>query len=91
MAAGKKDDLLARLQLAAKLGQVTTTKHARDRMGERGATAADVARAIATATSATEQAEGQTVRLEGGTDTDGDSLTVVVAEHPRGLRIVTVM
>jgi hypothetical protein len=91
MAASKKDELLARVQRAAKLGDTITTKHARERMNSRGALAADVQRAILTATVAIEQPAEQTIRLEGGTDTDGDSLTVVVAEDPRGLRIVTVM
>ena len=91
MAASKKDDLLSRVQLAAKLGAVNTTNHSRERMSERGVTAADVVHAISTATVAKEQQEEQTIRLEGGTDTDGESLTVVVAEHSRGLRLVTVM
>ena len=91
MAASKKDDLLSRVQLAAKLGSVNTTGHSRQRMRERGVTAADVIQAISTATVAKEQPEEQTIRLEGGGDTDGVGLTVVVAEHSRGLRLVTVL
>lgn len=91
MAASKKDELLCRVQLAAKLGEIKTTKHGRERMCDRGVTAADVVHAISTATDAREQPEEQTIRLEGGTDIDGDKLTVVVAEYSRGLRIVTVL
>jgi len=91
MAGNKSDELLKRVQQAARLGALITTKHNRERMSSRGASAEDVKHAILSATSATEQADRKTIRLEGGTDIDGEDLKVVVAEDPRGLRIVTVM
>jgi hypothetical protein len=47
-------------------------------MASRGATRADVRRAIATATSATWQADHQSWIVAGGVDLDGDSLRVAV-------------
>ena len=87
-------ELLERVQKAARYGDIITTKHGRARMSERGVSAEDVKRAILTATSAQEQREEQgdiRIRLEGGRDIDGGSLTVVVAEDQRGLRLVSVM
>lgn len=86
----KSDELLDRIKKAARLGQVITTKHARDEMEAARASAKSVEHAIQTATKAIERNDNGTVRLEGGTDIDGDELTVVVAEDPRGLRLVTV-
>ncbi len=101
MAAQRKDPVLARIQLAAKLGVLRTTKHSRERMGERSVTAEDVREAILTSTRVIEQLDEEKrdedgeprvqFRLEGGTDIDGEPLKVVVAEEPRGLRLVTVM
>jgi hypothetical protein len=84
-------ELLERVKLAAKLGGLKVTRHARIRMDERGATAEDVRQAILTSSVALEQPDEGTIRLEGGADTDGVGLKVVVADDPRGLRIVTVM
>jgi hypothetical protein len=91
MVGDKAEALLKRVQLAARLGDLITTRHSRERMSSRGASAADIKRAILSATIAIDQPEEQTIRLEGGTDTDGDDLKVVVAEDRRGLRIVTVL
>jgi hypothetical protein len=65
--------------------------HARERMRERNASAVDVKRAILSATTAFHQPRNGTIKLKGGADTDGDELTVVVVEDPKGLRLVTVM
>jgi hypothetical protein len=59
-------------------------------MQERSAEPGDVKNAILTAAVAIEQEENA-VRLEGGTDLDGDSLTVVVREIQPGLFIITVL
>jgi hypothetical protein len=95
------ESALARVQRAASYGQIRTTTHGRERMSERGVLAEDVKKAIRSATRAIEQpaepprdgrpGRGPRVRLEGGTDTDGDPLTVVVAEEREGLRVVTVL
>jgi hypothetical protein len=47
-------------------------------MSDRGATARDVRKALLSATDATYQAHRQNYRVSGGTDTDGDDLTVIV-------------
>jgi hypothetical protein len=91
MAGTKNDELLKRVQQAARLGELITTKHTRERMSCRNASAEDIKQAILSATNAIEQAEKETIRLEGGKDIDGEDLKVVVAEDLRGLRIVTVM
>ena len=95
------ESALTRVQRAAGYGQIRTTTHARERMSERGVLAEDVKKAIRSAIRAIEQpatppqdghpGQGPTVRLEGGTDTDGDPLTVVLAEERDGLRVVTVL
>ncbi|MGD0678725.1 MAG: DUF4258 domain-containing protein [Polyangiaceae bacterium] len=83
------DDLLARIQRATRHGEVRPSKHARQQMAERNASAENVRAALLSAKVAKLQADGA-VRLEGGTDRDGDELTVVVSEQDYGLRIVTV-
>jgi hypothetical protein len=90
MAGAKKDELLERIQKAARYGRVRPQKHARESMSDRGASAEDVKKAILSATVAIDQPDEKTVRLEGGQDTDGDELKVVVAEDREGLRVVTV-
>lgn len=47
-------------------------------MRERGATPADVKRALLTASRATWQPDHQTWKVAGGTDRDGDDLTLAV-------------
>ncbi len=90
MTGGKKDELLARIQNAARYGRIRTGNHSRESMSKRGASAEDVKRAILSATRAINQPEKGAVRLEGGKDRDGDELTVVVAEDREGLRVVTI-
>jgi hypothetical protein len=94
--ADAKGDLLERVQRAAKYGPIHVSRvHGRERTNERSARAEDVRTAILSATSAIDQPNKDrpdqgVVRIEGGVDTDGDPLTVVVAETSYGLRIVTV-
>ncbi len=83
--------LLRQVKQDAKLGRVFPSRHALERMSERHVTAADVQRAIATATAATEQSKEGTVLLEGGADSDGHPLRVVVRRIHQGLRLITVM
>jgi hypothetical protein len=47
-------------------------------MPERGATFADVRQSLLTAASARWQADRQNWRVDGGVDTDGEELTVIV-------------
>lgn len=82
------DGALARIKHAARFGRVIPSAHARLRMGERHAQAGDVMNAIRTATVAIHEEETK-YRLEGGVDTDGDALGVVVAEIQPGLYVVT--
>lgn len=66
---------------AARVGRLEYTRHARQRMRERHAVAADVERACMTATAATLEPNA-VWRLDGGVDCDGDALTVCVTiEH----------
>jgi hypothetical protein len=89
--ADAKGDLLERIQHAARHGQIHVSRvHGRERANERNARAQDIRAAILCATSAIDQPDQGTVRIEGGVDTDGDSLTVVVAEASYGLKVVTV-
>lgn len=83
------DDLLARVQKAARYGEIRPSQHARHQMLERDASAENVRAALLSASIAKLQAGG-TVRLEGGSDRDGDALIVVVTEQDYGLRVVTV-
>lgn len=84
------DHVLGRIQHAARYGRVIPTQHARERMRLRNADPRDVDSAIHSATVAIEQDEGA-VRLEGGSDLDGDPLTVVVREIRPGLLVITVI
>jgi hypothetical protein len=63
--------------LAAK-GAIAYTRHALDRMDQRGAQRADVKRALSQAQSCSYQAENDRWKVE-GKDLDGDDLTVVVS------------
>ena len=65
------------------------TSHARDEMAEANASAEDVRRAILSATKVIAQPNG-VFRMEGGCDSDGESLVVVVTFYPGGLKIITV-
>jgi hypothetical protein len=83
------DGALNRIQHAARFGRVIPSAHARQRMALRGAQAGDVMNAIRTATVAIHEGETK-YRLEGGIDTDGDALVVVVAEVQPGLYVITI-
>jgi len=68
---------LAEIQRLARLGRIVITRHANQRMNDRGATEPDVRNALLTATAAIRQADRDNWRVEGGVDTDGDDLTLV--------------
>jgi hypothetical protein len=70
---------LAEVQRLTRQGRVFFTRHANERLAERGATTADVRSALLGATTAAHQPERDTWRIAGGSDTDGDDLTVIVA------------
>ncbi len=79
---------LAKVQHAARYGRVILTRHAEQEAENANVQAHDIEHAIRTATVAF--AQSGAVRLEGGTDLDGDGLVVVVREIQCGLRIITV-
>ncbi len=60
-------------------GDIEVTEHARSRMRDRNVTGGDILSAIATATTAAYQADRDTWKVSGGTDTDGEDLTLAVA------------
>ena len=64
---------------AANRGRLRLTNHAIERMEERNATIDDIESAVSSATSATHDTERGTWKLTGGSDVDGDTLTVCVA------------
>jgi hypothetical protein len=68
---------LAEIQRLARLDRIIITRHANQRMNDRGATDPDVRKALLTATAATHQADRDNWRVEGGVDTDGDDLTLI--------------
>lgn len=74
---------------AARLGRLRYTKHARERMEERGATRNDVVNACVTATVATHQ-RGDVWRLSGGVDGDGDVLVIIAGVDPDEVSVITV-
>lgn len=65
------------------------TVHARQQMRARRVRAADICRALATATRAVPQDSPRKWRFEGGTDVDGDDL-IVVASFENGVVVVSV-
>jgi Domain of unknown function (DUF4258) len=83
--------LLAEIHRAARYGQIMPSRHARERMEERNVSAEELWNAIKGATAASPEPGTDKIRLEGGTDADGDEVKVIVALHPRGLRVITVM
>jgi hypothetical protein len=82
------DACLARIHQAARLGRIILRAHANTEARNGNAQAHDMRHAIRTATRAIVQ--GVKVRLEGGTDIDGDGLVVVVREVHCGLVVITV-
>lgn len=83
------NDALSEIKRLARLGRVRFSRHARDRMAERGASEPDVRHALVTATSTLCQSDRASWRLEGGFDLDGDDLVVVLAVEANVL-IITV-
>ena len=84
-------EALLAARVAAERGALLYTRHARDEMQEANARAADVKSALKAATAAIEDPPPDTKwRFEGGTDTDGDGLTVVAEYLGFEWRIVTV-
>jgi hypothetical protein len=79
---------LEAIQHACRYGRVLLTGHAVDEAENAHVQAADIRHAIRSATRAVVQ--GSKVRLEGGTDLDGDGLVVVVCEIQCGLKVITV-
>lgn len=69
---------LTEIKRLAGLDRVILTKHARDRMNDRGARRGDVINALITATSATYEPERLNWRVVGGADRDGEALCVIV-------------
>lgn len=80
------------LVIARSAGQLrrfrTKEPHVRQRLSERGATIKCLARALQTAKTAMYQQENGRWRLEGGVDTDGDDLTLII-EVRDGVLVVT--
>lgn len=68
--------------------QIDYSRHAREQMTTRRVAQQDVRNGILTATQATET-DPPKWKLSGGTDTDGEELTVVVVLTDGRLRIVT--
>jgi hypothetical protein len=68
---------LAEIQRLSRLDRIVITRHANQRMNDRGTTEPDVRKALLTATAAIHQADRDNWRVEGGVDTDGDDLTLV--------------
>lgn len=75
---------------AAIRGNLILTRHARERMRERGAQVKDVENAIDGATVAKLQESGAW-RLLGGADLEGDELDVIVDVGWDPIRVVTIM
>ena len=73
-------------QAAGRTGQFyIVTNHP---FGKHNVTRNDIASGLATATRATYQADNDRWRIEGGTDLDGDDLTVILA-FEAGVIVVT--
>lgn len=83
------DEVLEKVRHAESAGYCVFTVHARDRMRERNARAADVRNAIRTATSARRRENGSW-KLTGGKDIDGDDLDFAVDISGDSVRIVTI-
>jgi hypothetical protein len=68
---------------------IKLTDHCQDEADNARAQAKDVRHASLSASSVIVQPEGK-IRLEGGSDLDGEPLIVVVRETQYGLRVITV-
>ncbi|HET7504270.1 MAG TPA: DUF4258 domain-containing protein [Kofleriaceae bacterium] len=72
-------EALALIRRMVRRGDVVFTRHAQDRMDERGASTDDVCNALVTARTAAHEPDRDRWKVSGGTDLDGDALQVVVA------------
>jgi hypothetical protein len=68
---------LADIQGLAWLGRISISRHADQRMDERGATFDDVRQALVSATTCQAQPASRW-KVQGGSDCDGDELTMIV-------------
>ncbi len=87
------DEFLTFAKTCATQSRVRLSRHGHEQMQARRATAADVRAAILSATRARHQPVENAWKLLGGTDIDGDDLTVVVAVDRNDstlIRVVTV-
>jgi hypothetical protein len=81
---------LEEIQRAATYGRILLSSHAEERCEERGVRAADIRRALLTSTAANVGDRPDRWVVDGGTDIDGDALTLVVRLVQPGLYVVTV-
>jgi hypothetical protein len=82
-------EILEAARLAGQTRQFRTKEpHVSQRLSERGATRKCVCKALQTAKTATFQADNNRWRLDGGVDSDGDELTLIV-EVKNGVLVVT--
>jgi hypothetical protein len=72
---------------AGQLRQYKVARHAYQRMDQRGVTRQCLERALRTAKSATYQPETDRWKLEGGLDSDGDPLTLILKLN--GVLVIT--
>lgn len=82
-------DALEEARRAGATRRFVVSLHARQRQGTRSVQLGDIAAALASARSATYQADRETWRIDGGLDLDGDELTVIVVFED-GVVVVTV-
>lgn len=82
-------EAVAEARRAGTTRRFVVSLHARQRQGPRSVQLGDIAAALASATSASYQADRDTWRIDGGLDLDGDELTVIVAFED-GVVVVTV-
>lgn len=75
---------------AARAGRLQFTRHAQQRMAERGAFRADVEHACKTATDARHERD-DVWKLSGGVDRVGDALVVVAEVDPSDVLVITVI
>lgn len=75
---------------ATRYGRILLSNHAEERCEERGVRAGDIRHALLSATSAIPGDRPDRWVISGGTDIDGDPLTLVVRLIQPGLYVVTV-
>ncbi|MCX5744645.1 MAG: DUF4258 domain-containing protein [Proteobacteria bacterium] len=70
--------VLDEIRRLVRRGSIVLTRHARDRLAERGASVRDLVAALLGATQASWQVDRANWRVSGGRDLDGDEMTVIV-------------